>query len=286
MTFNRRDVLRKASATGTAGLLGSSIASPAFGKSPDGEGPDIQTTGLSRQAKQEALSAAFRTRSFKSILGYLHDKRAGIRRDQVVGRAVSPPGEIPEYVVLNIPIEDERGTVSIRLFDDVADVTAVIDEQDVKSNPAIRTEMADNVIPVAEWHEYRRTKQNDSDRVGTTSVGRDIDIPDLPDGGCVTKDFGTICIYFAPLVAAGVVTAAVVPEPSSTAAAAAYTGTIVAGQVAGNAGAACGLAEIVDRHLVDGCNANELKICIEWDANVGWSGITYEVDTVIKPVDC
>ncbi|MFC4408805.1 hypothetical protein [Haloarchaeobius iranensis] len=128
--------------------------------------------------------------------------------------------------------QNEVGHISIRFFEQVAAVTATIEDTVLKSNPAIQDNHPEDVVTAGEWYDYR----TESNGAVSTQVTVGVD-------SCSTEDAGDLCLYLGALSGLTGAALVVVPEPTSSAVG---LGTL-GGVLSGSAGA-CAITEVVDEH--------------------------------------
>lgn len=284
---NRRNVLKKVTAVGTAGIVGSTLS-----QTVAAEELGIQSDKLPQEELSQQFESALTTRSAKAMKDFLEkEKQVTFKTSEIDGALVSPPEGVPDHIVLQIPIQSrlgEDGVVSIRLFDEygeATDVTAILGDESFKSNPGVHRGLNEDIVPVSEWVEY---KQNRGQREGVTqqiSVGTD---------KCVTQDLGSICHYLATAgFVGGIIGSAVlifIPDPVTTVSGAAAASAIFTGgvKVAGASATGCAVSETIDQvaPMVDDCDFNTVNMCFDWSAYVGWDGVGYDLDLYVSPSEC
>lgn len=283
----RRDVLKKVSAVGTAGIVGGTlsqtVAAEELGMSAD---------ELPQEELNQQFESALTTRSAKAMKDFLEqEKQATFKTSEIEGALVSPPEGVPDHVVLQIPIQNQQGEdgiVSIRLFDEygeATDVTAVLGDESFKSNPGVHRGLGEDLVPVSEWVEYKRTSGQRDGVTQQVSLGQDT---------CVTQDLGSICHYLgtAGFVGGAIGSAVliIVPEPATTVSGAAAAGALFSGgvKVASVSAGSCAVSETIDQEVpaFNDCDFNTVHMCFDWSAYAGWDGVGYDLDLYISPSEC
>lgn len=274
--YDRRSVLKTVGAAGIAGVGLTGVVSAEQTALVE------ETVELEGKDAISAYRSALSTDSGKAIREFLDDKSASLDSSRLEGYIVEPAGDAPRHKVLDVPIESvnrEDGLLSVRLFDDNASATVLLGESSYRSNPGIRKELEEDVVPVERWVTYKQENlEEETQRVSTQiSVGLD---------ECVTADPHDDCYILGGIAFLGAVTLVVVPEPSSTAAGAAYSGAVAAEALLGTSGGACAFTKVIDEHIATGCNYSEIELCLDWSSSVGWDGVSWDLEITATPVDC
>ncbi|WP_254764099.1 hypothetical protein [Natrinema marinum] len=274
--FDRRSVLKTVGAAGIAGVGLTGVVSA--------EQTDLveETEELEGADAISAYRSALSTESGKAIREFLVGKSASLDSSRLEGHVVDPAGDAPRHKVLDVPLESanrEDGLLSIRLFDDNASATVLLGESSYRTNPGIRKELEEDVVPVERWVTYKQENLGDETQRVSTQISVGLN-------ECVTADPHDDCYILGGIAFLGAVTLVIVPEPSSTAAGAAYSGAVAAEALLGTSGGACAFTKIIDEHIATGCNYSEIEMCLDWSSSVGWDGVSWELEVTATPVDC
>lgn len=276
-TFDRRSVLKGVGAVGAAGIASGGFAGVA---SADDSVLGMDAEELGRQDATDAFKSALATESGTDIREFLVEKRASLEPSGLQGYAVDPAADVPRHNVLTVPVQSgtgDDGLLSVRLFDDTASATALLGNQSYRSNPGIRKELDEDVVSVDRWVTYKRNHVETQDVSAQISVGLD---------ECLQADPHDDCYILGGIAFLGAVTLVVIPEPSSSAAGAAYTGAVAAETLVGGSAGACAFTKIIDEHIATWCNYSAIELCLDWSTSIGWSGVSFDLEITAGPVNC